>query len=254
MPEVMILASGRGERLLPLTETTPKPLIEVAGQPMIKYILDLLVHHGITKIGMNLSYLGDQLKAYLGDGSDFGAEISYVWEAKPSGTAGGVKHIAEVITPSRPFWVIYADMLINFDLTKISKFHESHDGICTLCAYQYPKDQLEDVGLILFDDQTKLIEKFIERPDREEDIISQWVWSGAGLFDPKILEYIPDPDGSTVTDLPQDIFPQLLKKGERLYASPIDNAHYYQLGIDTPERIIRAEEDIRTGRFKPVSI
>ncbi len=88
--EAMIMAGGRGERLRPLTDTTPKPMLPLGNKPIIEHNIDRLVSYGIEKIYISVKYLGQQIVDYLGDGSDKGIQIEYVWEDQPLGTAGAL--------------------------------------------------------------------------------------------------------------------------------------------------------------------
>ncbi len=243
------MASGVGSRMMPLTKDTPKPLLKIKGKPMMEYVIDLLVTHGAREIGVSLFYLGDQIEQYFGDGSRYGIKIEYAHEKELTGTGGAVKAIAKILPPTEPFFAISSDMLINFDLTSIYRFHKEHGGIATLACYWRPIEKiLNKSGVIVFDKNSKLITNFVEKPTKPEDVPSQWVNSSVYLFDPKIIEFIPDEiDGSPVVDLPRHIFPKLLEAGEKMYAYQIDDTKFYQLGIDTPDRIQKAEEDIQKG-------
>lgn len=252
--QAIILAAGRGERMMPLTQNIPKPLLKIAGKPMMEYVIDLLVKHGVKEIGVNLYYLGKQIKNHFGDGSKYGIKITFIEELELTGTAGGIKNIAKILNFTKPFFVISSDMLVNFPLTDIYEFHQSHSGIATLSCYWRPKDQLKKSGVILFD-QKNQIKQFQERPQIEQEIISQWVNSSVYVFDPKILQFIPDEiNRSKIVDLPKHIFPEILSSAEQMYAYPINRKKYYQLGIDTPERIKKAEQDIIDELFEPVNI
>ena len=249
--QAIILASGKGERMMPLTTNTPKPLLKINAKPMIEYIIDLLIYHGVAEIGINLCYLGDQIKKYLVS-KNFGIKIIYVEEKFLTGTAGGVKSVAKILKPKSPFFVISSDMMVNFNLNNIYKFHQKNKGIATLSCYFRPKDQVKKSGVILFDKKTKQILKFIERPQNDEEIISQWVNSSVYIFNPEILKYIPDKiDGSPIVDLAKNVFPEILNSGDEMFAYPINQDRYYQLGVDTPDRIKRVEEDIYSKKFKP---
>lgn len=253
-PTAFVLAAGCGTRMGDLAKKVPKPLLKVGKKPLMEYTLNLLSAHNINKVGVNLFYLGDQIKTSFKDGELFGLEIRYVKETELSGTAGATKAIARILKPKKPFFVIAPDILNNFNLTSIYQFHCSHNGIATLCCYWRSKSQLiaSKSGFVLFDKRNKIIKKFIERPKTENEIISHWVNSSIYVFDPKILDYIPDEiDNQKVIDFPKHIFPKLLEVGEKLYAYPIDHNKYYQLGIDQPERILMAEEDLKEGRFIP---
>lgn len=233
-----------------LSEQTPKPLLRVSGKPLMQYMLELLVSHGVRKIGVNLFYRGEEIASYFGDGSRFGVELVYVREPALSGTAGGVLAIANVIKPKSDFFVVAADMLVDFDLSALSKAHQAHAAIATMACYFRPRDQLHKSGVVLFDPGSFEVTQFVERPKSETEIVSQWVNSSVYCFSPKILPLISQAlNASGSTDLPTDIFPTLLSQGKSLFAYPFDEKKFYQLGIDTPERIARAEADIASGRF-----
>jgi NDP-sugar pyrophosphorylase family protein len=95
----MILAAGLGTRLRPLTYVMPKPVAPVLNRPIVAWSADLLRQHGFDDVVTNLSYLPEQIRAVLGDGSDFGLRISYSEEPEPLGTAGGVGKVLVVREP-----------------------------------------------------------------------------------------------------------------------------------------------------------
>ena len=115
--DALILAAGRGERLRPLTDTTPKALIEVAGKPLIAHRLEALAASGVVRIVVNVAHLGEQIEACLGDGSRFGVSIRYSRE--PAGaleTGGGIAHALSLgQLSSDPFLVINSDVWTDFD-------------------------------------------------------------------------------------------------------------------------------------------
>jgi N-acetyl-alpha-D-muramate 1-phosphate uridylyltransferase len=112
--KVMILAAGRGERLRPLTDHTPKPLLEVQGKPLIVHLLERLRTAGLTDIVINISWLGDKIKKSLGDGSPFGVSIRFSEE--PVGaleTGGGIVNALPLLGKD-PFLVINGDIYTDF--------------------------------------------------------------------------------------------------------------------------------------------
>ena len=111
----MVLAAGRGERMRPLTDTTPKPLLEVGGQPLIAYHLRALAHAGVTEIVVNLSWLGERIRAALEDGRAYGVRILYSEEGPvPLETGGGIHHALALLGPE-PFLVVNGDIWTDFD-------------------------------------------------------------------------------------------------------------------------------------------
>ena len=124
----MLLAAGLGERLRPLTEKIPKPLIEVAGKPLIEYHLNNLKKAGFKEVVINLSYLGEMIKEHLGDGTKFGLQIDYSHEGDtPLETAGGIIHALPKLG-DRPFLVLNTDIWCNHSLSfaNLSKHKLAH--------------------------------------------------------------------------------------------------------------------------------
>ena len=115
----MILAAGRGERMRPLTDTVPKPLLPVGGKPLIVWHVAKLQAAGFGEIVVNCSHLGDQIEAALGDGSRFGARISYTHEAQPLETAGGIAY-AMPLLGAAPFAVVNADIYSDYPYARLA--------------------------------------------------------------------------------------------------------------------------------------
>jgi MurNAc alpha-1-phosphate uridylyltransferase len=111
----MILAAGRGERLRPLTDSTPKPLIDIAGKPLIEYHIENLARAGIKKIVINTSWLGEQIHRALGDGSAYGVSIQYSDEPEALETAGGIIQALPLLGES--FIVVNGDIWSDFDFS-----------------------------------------------------------------------------------------------------------------------------------------
>jgi len=115
--KAMILAAGRGERLRPLTDITPKPLLEVRGKPLIVYHLEALARAGFTDVVINLSWLGEQIRSRLGDGADFGVNIEYSEEMQALETAGGIRQALPLL--SERFIVVNADVFTDYDFAAL---------------------------------------------------------------------------------------------------------------------------------------
>lgn len=115
----MILAAGRGERMRPLTDTTPKPMLQVAGKPLIQHVIENLVAAGYPEIVINLAHLGQQISAYFGTGQRLGADIVYTDEgATALETAGGIINALPVLGP-QPFLVVNGDIASDFPLSSL---------------------------------------------------------------------------------------------------------------------------------------
>ena len=125
----MILAAGRGERMRPLSDTTPKPLLRVGGKPLIVWQIEALVRAGLTDIVVNASHLAAQLAAALGDGRSFGARIAWSYEETPLEVAGGIA-TALPLLPAGPAIVVSGDVWSAFDVaTLLPRAHAmAHDA------------------------------------------------------------------------------------------------------------------------------
>lgn len=120
--KAMILAAGKGERMRPLTLTTPKPLLEAGGKPLIGHHLERLRRAGLTDVVINHAWLGEQIEQALGDGSDYGVTIAYSPEGTPLETAGGIARALPRLTDGGEEWflVINGDIWCDFDLSRLS--------------------------------------------------------------------------------------------------------------------------------------
>lgn len=116
--KAMILAAGKGERMRPLTLHTPKPLVPVAGQPLIEYHLRALATAGFTEVVINHAWLGKQIEDHLGDGSRFGLHIRYSAEGEPLETGGGIFKALPLLG-NEPFALINGDVWTDYDLARL---------------------------------------------------------------------------------------------------------------------------------------
>jgi N-acetyl-alpha-D-muramate 1-phosphate uridylyltransferase len=118
--KAMILAAGRGERMRPLTDATPKPLLQVGGKALIEYSLERLVAAGFSDIVINIAYLGRQIQAYCGDGRRWDCRILYSDEGETAlETAGGIAYALPLLG-EQPFLVVNADIICDYPLTNLS--------------------------------------------------------------------------------------------------------------------------------------
>jgi len=190
--KAIILAAGRGERLRPLTDTIPKPLVPIKGMPLLEYNLLLLKHHGVKEVCINTSYLAEQIKNRFGDGSNLGINICYSFEKELLGTSGALNNFRDKLNET--FYVIYGDNLTDIDLTKFLEYHRNKGGIATLAVRKKEKEY-KTQSLIFADDDFK-ITTFLEKPTEEQVRLSvledfKLINSGIYILEPKIFNYIP---------------------------------------------------------------
>lgn len=141
----MILAAGRGERMRPLTDTTPKPLLPVRGKPLIERHVERLAQAGIGRLVINLAWLGSLIREYLGDGSRYGVSIRYSEESPQAlETAGGIFRALPMLEPG-PFMVVNGDVLTDYPFERLS-LDENHDANLVLVPNP-PQHPRGDFGL-----------------------------------------------------------------------------------------------------------
>lgn len=141
--KAMILAAGRGQRLRPLTDTTPKPLIRVAGTPLIEYHLQRLAQAGVQDVVINLGYLGDQIAAHLGNGERFDLQLQYSQEGNPPLETGGGIKAALPLLGEQPFLLINADVYTDFDFADLLQAGLAGADLAQLVLVPNPPQHLE---------------------------------------------------------------------------------------------------------------
>lgn len=131
----VIMAGGEGMRLRPITETIPKPMVDIGGVPLLERQIQRLVKAGIRKVYLSVNFLSHVIEDHFGDGADFGLEIRYLREREKLGTAGALSLLPE--QPSGPIIVMNGDILTTSDFENLFAFHRSHDAYITVAAVDY---------------------------------------------------------------------------------------------------------------------
>ena len=125
----VILAGGRGTRIQKSFPGVAKPMVPIAGKPVLQHIIETYSAQGIERFFITIGHLGKQIEDFFKDGASLGVEIIYIHEDMPLGTAGALTIIEDKL--SSPFWVIYGDTLSNIDLNRMMKFHLDKDSQAT---------------------------------------------------------------------------------------------------------------------------
>src|ERR687897_2265573 len=165
----MIMAAGLGTRLRPLTYLMPKPVAPVLNRPIIALIAELLAKHGFTEVVTNLSYLPEQIREVLGDGSGFGLQVTYSEESEPLGTAGGVGKVRDFLSETDSFLIISGDALTDIDLSAMRRAHEANverGAIATLATKRVRDTSQFGVAIT---DEAGRIQGFQGKADPAED-------------------------------------------------------------------------------------
>jgi MurNAc alpha-1-phosphate uridylyltransferase len=220
----IVLAAGRGERLRPITDTTPKPLVPVGGKPLIGYHLEALARAGVRDVVVNLSWLGDQIRRALGEGSAYGLKITYSDEGPVAlETGGGIFNALRYLGPG-PFLVVNGDTYTDIDLGALRAGAEADTragALARIVLVPNPTQHLRgDFGL----DGDRVIERDTER----------FTYSGVGVYRLELFE------GCTPGKFP---LAPLLKRAiaEGRLRGQLHRGEWHDVG--TPQRL--AELDIR---------
>jgi NDP-sugar pyrophosphorylase family protein len=221
----IILAGGKGVRLVPVTEVIPKPLVPLGGKPIMEFVIRQLRRHGFSRITLAVGYMADLIRAYFGDGSKFGVNFDYSYESEPLGTVGPLALINGL---DDTFLVMNADVLTDFNYRDLVNFHKTQGAIATIGAYQ--RQVTIDLGVIKADGDYR-VEGYLEKPT-----ISHLVSMGIYVFDPAILSYIR---GNDYLDFP-DLVNLLLKDGQQVSYFP---HHGYWLDIGRHDDYAQAVEE-----------
>ena len=222
--KAMLLAAGRGTRLGSLTRNTPKPMMPIAGKPLLEYVISLMKKYLIEDIIINLHHCPEAVVNYFGDGRNWGVHISYSLEDQLLGTAGAIKKVESSL--SETFLVYYADNLSNCDIARLIEFHFAHKGIGTVAL---AASQAEITGGIAKFDEKSRITRFLEKPGKDQ-LFSDLVNAGIYVLEPAIFDYIPP---NRYYDFGTDLFPGLLERQVGLYGYLMSD---FLLPIDTPEK------------------
>jgi MurNAc alpha-1-phosphate uridylyltransferase len=177
--KAMILAAGRGERMRPLTDHTPKPLLQAGGKPLIVWHIERLVRAGITDLIINHAHLGMQIEQALGDGQQFGARIRYSAEGAALETAGGIANALHLLG-EQPFAVVNGDIYCDYDF--------SHLPHCAVAL----ANSADMAHLVLVNNpEHNLKGDFGLHESRVTDSASRLTFSGIGLYKPQLFTGIP---------------------------------------------------------------
>ena len=214
---VVLMAGGKGQRLFPMTKDVPKPMLPVGGTPIIGLILERIRGQGFRDVRISVNYLAESIEAYVGDGSRFGLEVSYIHEQKPLGTAGALGSLQGSMY--EPFIVMNADLLTSVNLTELVNFHSSRGVIATLGVREHVVEI--PFGVVSVD------EVFVTEL-REKPLHRSLVSAGIYCLEPESLEHLTPDD---YCDMP-NLLTLLISSGESVAAFPI---HEDWLDVGRPE-------------------
>jgi NDP-sugar pyrophosphorylase family protein len=244
----IIIAGGLGTRLRPLTLRRPKPLIPVANRPFLEYQVALLKRHGIDDIVFATNYLAEMIEEHFGDGSRFGVRMRYALEDTPLGTGGAIRNAADVF-PGETVAVFNGDILTDFDLSEIIRFHTDRQAAATITLA--PVQRPHPFGVVSLTGDGQVAEW--REPSEEEkraaatasttdegrrttDLIN----AGFYVISPEAVEQIPQGRKSSIE---REIFPKLIAEGSVYGVSPGG----FWLDVGRPEQLLMASRAVVEG-------
>jgi D-glycero-D-manno-heptose 1,7-bisphosphate phosphatase len=233
--KVVIMAGGRGTRISSIASDIPKPMIKIDGKPVLEREIECLKSQGFTQLIITVSYLGNIITSYFGDGAKFGVDIEYFFEEEPLGNAGALFKIKEKLTED--FLLVNADAIFDVDFNRFVNYHKSKGGLVTL--FTHPNSHPYDSGLILVDDN-KAVLQWLTKEDCRPKYYKNRVNAGLHVISPKLLE-------TEITTAKVDLDRQLLKPlagtGKMFcYDSP-----EYVKDMGTPDRYEGVCADYKAG-------
>ncbi len=228
----VILAGGKGTRLLPFTVNFPKPLVPLGDTPVVEVLIRRLIRYGITDITLSLGHLAELLKAYFYHREQLVKQLTlrYVEEEEPGGTAGS---LALVPGLEDTFLVMNGDLLTNLDFHALVQFHRARNALLTIATHT----RLVKIDLgVLECDADHQITRYLEKPET-----TYRVSMGIYAYEPAVMKYI---EPGCYLDFP-DLVLRLLDAGERVCAYPTD---CLWLDIGRPDDYARAQELFATKK------
>jgi mannose-1-phosphate guanylyltransferase len=232
--QALVLAGGEGTRLRPLTLTTPKPVLPLAGRPFLNFMLDWLQRHGVEEAVLSLGFLSDAVHAVLGD-IQSGMRLRYVREEDPLGTAGPVRLAADEGILADRFFVLNGDVLTDMDLTDELAQHERTRAAGTLALVEV--DDVATYGVVPTNEGGEVLEFREKSPGPAP---TNRINAGAYVLERSVVDLIP---AGRAVSFEREVFPQMVGNG--LYGWAADG---YWIDIGTPERYLEATWDLLAGR------
>ncbi len=224
--DAVLMAGGRGERLKPLTDNKPKPLLPVGTKPIIEHNIDRFNAYGIDDVWISVRYLAKQIQDYLGDGAEKSMRIKYIIENDPLGTVGALSLVSDFIHDS--ILVMNSDLLTNVDFENLFLFFQAENADLAVACVPYEVN----VPYAVMETQENRLIGFKEKP-------TYTYYSNAGIYMMKrsILNEIPQNTLYNATDLME----KLINQGKNVIVYPLTS---YWLDIGKHEDYQKAQRDV----------
>jgi len=230
----IVLAGGKGTRLGEATAQRPKPMVEIDSKPLLEFTLSWLKQQGVSKAILTLNYLPDFIIQHFGTGGGDFPFIEYITESAPMGTAGCLSGMANDF--KEPVWIVYGDVFMDLDLSRIWDFHHLNKAKMTLVVH--PNDHPHDSDLVEIDPQNR-VARFHSKPRSGNPWLANLVNAGLYLMNAELFDEIPNKP----CDFGQDLIPTWITK-HPIYAYSTPE---YMKDMGTPDRLKKVEQDLLRG-------
>ncbi len=236
----VILAGGRGTRLGSITSNIPKPLVKLAGIPIIERQILFFKREGVGEIWILSGYLGNQIRDYVGNGKKYGLRIHHIVENSPLGTAGALKNLEGLIKTD--ILVLSGDVALDIDLKSLMNFHKNNKGVATMVTHS--SDHPYDSDLIEVDPNNNVSSIIIRRRKTQPKslVFRNLTCASIFVFSIKIFKFIKQLEKN---DIEKDLIPRIIKSGAPVYA--YRTAEYVK-DVGTPQRLKSVGGDILSGK------
>lgn len=223
--QAIVLAGGKGERLRPLTNNHPKPMVEVAGKPIIEYPLLALQNIGVEEVVFACSYLHEVIEKYIGDGKKYGICAKYSIEETPLGRGGGIKSAMKLLDEGwEDAFVLNGDQIWELDLEEFARRHQEKKAIATVAVVPLKSPY----GIVEFNKRKQVL------GFREKPLLPHWINAGVYIFNKEIESMLPE-----VGDHETETFPILPQERFHVFESTS-----YWRGIDTVKDLTEASKEV----------
>lgn len=236
--KAVVLVGGEGTRLRPLTLTTPKPLLPVAGVPLIERVVRNLAAHGVDEVVLSIGYKPDAFRAAFPSGECAGVAMRYVVEDDPLDTGGAIAYAVDKAELTDRFVAVNVDVLTELDVGGLIAFHERSGALASISLT--PVEDPSRFGVVAIDDLGR-VTTFVEKPAPAE-APTNLINAGTYVLEPEAFAGVPR--GRRVS-IEREIFPALVERGA-LFALASDA---YWIDVGTPETYVQANVDIAGGAF-----
>ena len=243
----IIIAGGAGTRLRPLTNARPKPMMPIAGKPLLQYQVELLRRHGVDDIVLAVGRDVEAIRYHFGDGNAFGVHIVYSVEPEPLGTAGAVRY-AEPQMGDETAIVLNGDSIMDHDLSAMVRFNVDLDADATIGLVEVPAPS--PCGVVMTNGESRVI-SFEEPTQDVKELLSAGPTEVTGTATVNGGVYVISRDSlkrvpfGANWSMERDFFPTLIKAGCRVYGFPLRG---YWLDIGSPANYLQAHHDLLAGR------